>query len=55
MPSPLEHAIRRISNANCVTVSCPICGHESRQVKTKVTREMTLICPCCKALFVIHR
>ncbi|WP_279233915.1 YnfU family zinc-binding protein [Pantoea sp. MQR6] len=33
---------------------CPICEKTSKQSITKISREQPLLCPHCKALFVIH-
>ncbi len=36
------------------TVTCPQCGSKSKQPSSKISREQAMLCPSCKALFVVH-
>ncbi|WP_254446349.1 transposase [Pantoea sp. CCBC3-3-1] len=35
--------------------TCPVCGKKSKQSISKISLELTMTCPHCKSLFVIHR
>ncbi|MBV7691562.1 YnfU family zinc-binding protein [Limnobaculum sp. M2-1] len=37
------------------TVECPVCKESSKQLTLKISQELVLCCPHCRALFVIHR
>ncbi|HIH5019965.1 YnfU family zinc-binding protein [Klebsiella oxytoca] len=50
-----DYALKRINIASKITVTCPVCGHQSNHPTTKVRKEQALLCPRCKSLFVIHR
>ncbi|WP_353647200.1 YnfU family zinc-binding protein [Enterobacter sp. 638] len=50
-----DYALKRVEAATKTTVTCPICGHNSKHPTTKVRQEQALLCPKCKSLFIIHR
>nr|WP_249418119.1 YnfU family zinc-binding protein [Citrobacter freundii] len=47
--------MKRVGVATKTTVTCPMCGETSSHPTTKVRQEQALLCPKCKALFVIHK
>lgn len=48
------NALSRINDKNTSTVTCPQCGSKSKQPTSKINRQQAMLCPSCKALFVIH-
>ncbi|WP_435948109.1 YnfU family zinc-binding protein [Dryocola sp. BD586] len=48
-------ALNRINDKNTTTVTCPQCGSKSKQLACKIQRGQAMLCPACKALFVITR
>ncbi|WP_435953877.1 YnfU family zinc-binding protein [Dryocola sp. BD626] len=48
-------AMNRINDKSTTTVTCPQCGNKSKQPSSKIQRGQAMLCPGCKALFVITR
>ncbi|VFS49230.1 YnfU family zinc-binding protein [Budvicia aquatica] len=46
----MEKLKGRLSN-----VTCPVCHETSNQLTTKISQNLVLICPHCRALFVIQK
>ncbi|HHG8773737.1 hypothetical protein EDF73_103313 [Raoultella sp. BIGb0138] len=50
-----DNAVKRFTSTSEATVTCPECGHKSRQPVRKIKSGAALLCPRCKALFVISK
>lgn len=51
----LTNALSRFNDKSTTTVNCPQCGKKSKQTTVKIQREQAMLCPHCKALFVVPR
>nr|WP_232046658.1 YnfU family zinc-binding protein [Dickeya sp. DW 0440] len=47
--------MKLIGGAATTTVTCPVCGSKSSQPVSKIRQEQAMLCPECKALFVVPR
>ncbi|WP_269846421.1 YnfU family zinc-binding protein [Shimwellia pseudoproteus] len=51
----LDYAMKLISGTSTTTVTCPTCGFKSTQPVSKIRLRQAMLCPKCKALFVVPR
>ncbi|MGS3450852.1 YnfU family zinc-binding protein [Klebsiella electrica] len=47
-----DNAMKRLSSTSETTVTCPECGHKSRQPVNKIKHGAALLCPRCKSMFI---
>lgn len=50
-----DYAMKFIGGASTTTVTCPECGHKSSQSTSKIRLKQAMLCPGCKALFIVPR
>ncbi|MFK3660391.1 MULTISPECIES: YnfU family zinc-binding protein [Enterobacterales] len=50
-----DNALKFIGNTANTTVTCPECGAKSTQPSSKIRLRQAILCPGCKALFVVPR
>lgn len=50
-----DYAMKFIGPASATTVTCPVCGFKSSQAIAKIRLKQAMLCPGCKALFVVPR
>ncbi|MEI7146089.1 YnfU family zinc-binding protein [Pectobacterium brasiliense] len=51
--SLIDYATKLIGGSSTSSVICPVCGLRSSQILSRVRRQQTMLCPGCKALFVL--
>ncbi|WP_308446957.1 YnfU family zinc-binding protein [Klebsiella electrica] len=50
-----DNAMKRLSSTSETTVTCPECGHKSRQSVNKIKHGAALLCPRCKSMFIVTK
>lgn len=50
-----DYAMKFIGGVSTTTVTCPECGLKSSQSASKIRLKQAMLCPGCKALFIVPR
>ncbi|WPU21029.1 YnfU family zinc-binding protein [Cedecea neteri] len=52
----IDYAMKLLAGgSSTTTVTCPVCGFKSTQLRSKIRLKQAMLCPECKSLFVAPR